>query len=119
MDKDKTNTTRIANQADTLPGLFMVPNYFEVPKGSLPNAAPKETATEVEVAECKRCKKFIPYQAIFDFDNNKTEDKVLVCPVGRTGRGGKFGHHLFTIKQNMTLKTKMISKEKAEKYPSE
>lgn len=45
--------------------------------------------TKIEAIQCLRCKKWIPVQALLDYERSiNTENKVHDCPVGRSGKGG-------------------------------
>lgn len=64
--------------------------------------------SKIEAVQCFRCKKWIPFIALLDYEDGFEGDKVLVCSVGRTGQGN--GIHMFEFgdPNNPSISTTMM-----------
>lgn len=72
--------------------------------------------SKIEAIQCMRCEKWIPLQALVDYENGKNKkNKVHTCAVGRTGNGGIHMYD-FAYAGRIKYSTKMLPPEQVEKY---
>lgn len=75
----------------------------------------KNDTTLIEAIQCERCYKWIPVQALLDYEDGYTSSDVHKCPVGRTGKGGI---HLYDFGDvsNPSVTTTLKSVDEVELY---
>ena len=75
----------------------------------------KNDTTLIEAIQCERCYKWIPVQALLDYEDGYTSSDVHKCPVGRTGKGGI---HLYDFGDvsNPSVTTTLKSADEVELY---
>lgn len=73
--------------------------------------------SKIEAVQCERCKKWIPVIALMDYEDGFSKDKILDCPIGRTGNGGI---HMFAFgdPDNPSITTTMMPLSQVEPYTS-